>query len=87
MAPDRALSSHSITRSSTAHRVLRSELNDYDLKFKVSLPTLPPPKTRLPPGRQPTPAPRTPRRAYRRSGTIEVWWETSREVMKEIPDG
>jgi hypothetical protein len=41
MATDRAVQNHRITRSGTAHRVLRSELDDYDLKFKVSLPTLP----------------------------------------------
>jgi hypothetical protein len=37
MATDRAVQNHRITRSGTAHRVLRSELDDYDLKFKVSL--------------------------------------------------
>ena len=41
MAPDRTLSNHRITRSDTAHRLLRSELNDYNFKFKVSLLTLP----------------------------------------------
>ena len=87
MAPDRTVSSHRITRSGTAHHVLRSELNDYDLKFKVSLPTPPPPKTGTPPGRHPAPTPRTPGRAYRRSGTIALWWETSREATNEIPNG
>ena len=87
MAADRAVQSHRITRSGTAHRVLRSELDDYDLRFKVSLPTLPPPKTGTPPGRRLAPAPRTPGRAYERSGTIKAWWGKAREVAKEIPDG
>ena len=42
MAPDRATSCNRTIRSITAHRVLRSELNDYNFKFKVSLPILPP---------------------------------------------
>ena len=87
MAPDRTASCHRTTRSSTAHRVLRSELDDYDLKFKVSLPTLPPPKTGTPPGRRLARAPHTPGRADRRSATIEAWWKKAREVAKEIPDG
>ena len=59
MAPDRTLSNYRITRSGTAHRVLRSELNDRDFKFKVSLLALLPPKTGTPPRRRPGPAPRT----------------------------
>ncbi len=59
MAPDRTVSSYRITRSGTAHRVLRSELNDYDFKFKVSLLTLLPPKIVTSPKRPqgPTPVP------------------------------
>jgi hypothetical protein len=62
MAPDRTARQHPIIRSGTAHRVLRSELNDYNFKFKVSLLTmLPPSPERRPDARQDSPL--TPRGA------------------------
>ncbi len=63
MAPDRTVSGHRITRPATAHRVLRSELDDYYFKFKVSLPQM----LTLSPERRPGAAPRISERPYGRS--------------------
>ena len=87
MAPDRTVSGHRITRSGTAHRVLRSELNDYNVKFKVSLPSSLPSVTGTPmtaPAKTPLHALG---RARRRSDTMKPWREQAREAAKVGPAG
>lgn len=79
MAPERTVSRNRITGSGTAHRALRSELNDHYFKFRVSLPTLPPAL----PDQHPDACQRAhlaPTGAHvRRSDTIELWWGDTRE--------